>query len=124
MAQAWGAVPGSGIPPPREAVVKAVILGTLLTLVALGQPDATDAQDNRRGFWVHGYVQWIAGSKLMLTADSGAPVAIDISELDQRAYQAVEQGEGITIAGVIKPPVNVDDRFMPYLAHSIRRDRP
>jgi hypothetical protein len=96
----------------------------LLTLVGVGQPDVASGYDNRRGFWVHGYVQWIAGSKLMLTADSGAPVAIDISEVAQSAYQALEQGEGITIAGVVKPPVNVDDRFMPYLAQSIRRDRP
>jgi hypothetical protein len=104
--------------------VKAVLVCLFLTLVGLGQPDVSSGYDNRRGFWVHGYVQWIAGSKLMLTADSGAPVAIDISEVEQSAYQALEQGEGITIAGVVKPPVNVDDRFMPYLAQSIRRDRP
>jgi hypothetical protein len=104
--------------------VKATVLGLLLVLAGLGQLDVSGAFDNRRGFWVHGYVQWIAGSKLMLTADSGAPVAIDISEVAQSAYQALEQGEGITIAGVVKPPVNVDDRFMPYLAQSIRRDRP
>jgi hypothetical protein len=104
--------------------VKAVFLSLFLTLVGLGQPDPASGYDNRRGFWVHGYVQWIAGSKLMLTADSGAPVAIDISEVAQSEYQALEQGEGVTIAGVVKPPVNVDDRFMPNLAQSIRRDRP
>lgn len=103
--------------------MKVTVLGLLLTLVGLGQSDVSSAFDNRRGFWVHGYVQWIAGSKLMLTADSGAPVAFDISELDQSAYQGLEQGEGITVAGVVKPPVNIDDRFMPYLAQWIRRDR-
>jgi hypothetical protein len=105
--------------------VRAVVLCLLLlTLAGLGQPDAAGAFDNRRGFWVHGYLQWIAGSKLVLTADSGVQIAIDISELDQGSYQALEQGEGITIGGVLKPPVNVDDRFMPYLAHWLRRDRP
>jgi hypothetical protein len=79
--------------------VKSLLFCLLLVLVELGQPDVSGAFDNRRGFWVHGYVQWIAGSKLMLTADSGAPVAIDISELDQRSYQALEQGEAVTIAG-------------------------
>jgi hypothetical protein len=93
-----------------------------LTLVGLGQSDVSNAQDNRRGFVVHGYLQWIAGSKLLLMADSGAPVAIDLSEIDQSSYTGLEQGEGITIAGVVKPPVNVDDRFMPFLALSIRRD--
>jgi hypothetical protein len=104
--------------------VKALLLGLLLALAGLGQPDVSTAYDNRRGFWVHGYVQWIAGSKLMLMADSGAPVVIDISEIDQSSYQALQQGEGIAIAGVVKPPVNVDDRYMPYLALSIQRDRP
>ncbi len=104
------------------AVVKAVLLCLFLTLAGLGQPDVSGAYDNRRGFWVRGYLQWIAGSKLMLLADSGANVAI--TEVEQSAYQALEQGEGITITGVVKPPVNVDDRFMPYLALSIRRDRP
>ena len=104
--------------------MRAVLLCLLVTLVALGQPDPSSAQDNRRGFWVHGYVQWIAGSKLMLLADNGAQVAIDISELEQSAYQALEPGQGISIAGVVKPPVDVDARFMPYLAHWIRRDRP
>ena len=110
--------------PGQEAVVKALLVCLILNVVGLGQPDVSSAFDNRRGFWVHGYVQWIAGSKLMLTADSGANVAIDISELEQSAYQALGQGEGITVAGVVKPPVNVDDRFMPYLAYSIRRDQP
>jgi hypothetical protein len=104
--------------------VKAILVCLLLALAGLGQPDVSSAYDNRRGFWVHGYVQWIAGSKLMLMADSGATIAIDITEVDQSSYQALEQGEGITIAGVVKPPVNVDDRFMPFLALSIRRDRP
>jgi len=94
----------------------------LLALAGLGQPDVSSAQDNRRGFVVHGYLQWIAGSKLMLMADFGAPVAIDLSEIDQSSYMGLEQGEGMTIAGVVKPPVNVDDRFMPFLALSIRRD--
>ena len=104
--------------------MKTVLLCLFLTLAGLGQPDVSGASDNRRGFWVHGYLQWIAGSKLMLLTDSGANVAIDITEVEQSSYQALEQGEGITVAGVVKPPVNVDDRFMPYLALSIRRDRP
>jgi len=103
--------------------VKAMILCLCLALIGLSQPDVSGAQDNRRGFVVHGYLQWIAGSKLMLSADSGALLAIDLTEIDQTSYMGLEQGEGITIAGVVKPPVNVDDRFMPFLALSIRRDR-
>jgi len=100
-----------------------MVLCLFLVLVGLGQPDVSGAYDNRRGFVFHGYVQWMAGSKLMLRDDYGAPVAIDLTEIDQSSYQGLEQGEGITVAGVVKPPVNVDDRFMPFLALSIRRDR-
>ena len=103
--------------------MKVMVLCLFLVLVGLSQPDVSGAYDNRRGFVFHGYVQWIAGSKLMLSADSGALLAIDLSEIDQTSYMGLEQGEGITIAGVVKPPVNVDDRFMPFLALSIRRDR-
>jgi hypothetical protein len=98
-----------------------VILALVFTLVGLGQADVSGAFE-RRQFRVHGYVQWIAGAKLMLTADNGAVIAIDLTEADQSAYQALQQGEGITVAGVVKPPENYDARSMPYLAHWIRRD--
>ena len=45
-------------------------------------------------------------------------------DADQSAYQALTQGEGITVGGVVKPPENVDDRFVPFLALWIQRDRP
>jgi hypothetical protein len=102
--------------------VKAVILGLVLTLVGLGQSDLSSAFE-RRQFRVHGYVQWIAGEKLLLTADNGAVIAIDLTEADQSDYHALEQGEGITVGGVVKPPENADARFVPFLALWIRRDR-
>jgi hypothetical protein len=102
--------------------VKAVILGFALTLAALA-PSEVSSQFERRQFFVHGYVQWIAGEKLMLTADNGAIIAIDLTEADQSSYRALEQGEGISVAGLIKAPENVDARSMPYLALWIRRDR-
>src|SRR5215510_4566089 len=71
---------------PRRPVVKVMVLCLFLVLVGLGQPDVSGAYDNRRGFVFHGYVQWIAGSKLMLRDDYGAPVAIDLTEIDQSSY--------------------------------------
>ena len=102
--------------------MKSVIVGLVLTVVAIGQLDVSSAFD-RRQFRVHGYVQWIAGEKLLLTADNGAVIAIDLTEADQSDYRALEQGEGITVAGVVKPPENADARFVPFLALWIRRDR-
>jgi hypothetical protein len=102
--------------------LKSAIVGLVLALVAVAQPDVSRAFD-RRQFHVHGYVQWVAGEKLMLFTDDGAPIAIDIAEVDQSEYHALEQGEGITVGGVLKPPENADARLMPYLAFWIRRDR-
>src|SRR5262245_57841324 len=100
----------------------AVILAVASTLAAVGQSDLSSAFE-RRQFFVHGYVQWIAGEKLMLTADNGAVIAIDLTEADQSSYRALEQGEGVTVAGLVKSPENADARFVPYLALWIRRDR-
>jgi hypothetical protein len=55
--------------------------------------------------------------------DYGAPIAIDLTEADQSEYHALEQGEGITVGGVVKPPENADARLMPFLAFWIQRDR-
>jgi hypothetical protein len=102
--------------------VKSVILASVLTLAALS-PSEVSSQFERRQFFVHGYVQWIAAEKLMLTADNGAVIAIDLTEADQSSYRALEQGEGVTIAGILKPPQDTNARSMPYLALWIRRDR-
>jgi hypothetical protein len=101
--------------------VKSIIFGLVLALVGLGQSDVSSAFE-RRQFRVHGYIQWLAGEKLMLMADNGAVIAIDLTEADQSAYQTLAQGEGITVGGVVKPPENVDARFMPFLALWIQRD--
>ena len=103
--------------------MKSAILGVVLALVVFGQPDVSSGALDRRHFRLHGYVQWIAGEKLMLFTDDGAPIAIDLTEADQSEYRALEQGEGITVGGVVKLPEEVDARSMPFLAFWIRRDR-
>jgi len=103
--------------------VKSAIFGLVLTLLAFGQPDVSSGAVDRRQFRVHGYVQWIAGEKLMIFTDEGGPLAIDLTDADQSEYQALEQGEGITVGGVIKLPEDVGARSMPFLAFWIRRDR-
>ena len=102
--------------------MKAVILAFVLILAAFS-PAEVSGQFERRQFFVRGYVQWIAGEKLMLTAENGAILAIDLTEADQSSYQALEQGQGIAVAGIIKSPEEVDARSMPYLALWIRRER-
>jgi hypothetical protein len=58
--------------------VKSLVFWLVSTLVGLGQSDVSGAFE-RRQFRVHGYVQWIAGEKLMVLADNGAPIAIDLT---------------------------------------------
>ena len=53
--------------------MKFVLFGLVLILIGLGQADVSSAFE-RRQFRVHGYVQWIAGEKLMLLADNGASI--------------------------------------------------
>ena len=101
--------------------MKTVMVTLVLGLVVLGQLDISAAFEHRR-FHVHGYMQWIAGEKLLLRTDDGALLAIDISELDQRSYHAVEQGEGITVSGVVKPPEDSDARLLPFLALWMQSD--
>ena len=103
--------------------MRRIALALFLTLIGLLPSDLSTAQEDRRWFRVHGYVQWIAGTKLMLLADNGAPIAIDLTEADQSSYQALAQGEGITVGGAVKPFETVEDRTMPYLALWIQRDR-
>jgi hypothetical protein len=57
--------------------------GLIGTLIGLLPSDVSTAQEDRRRFRIHGYVQWIAGTKLMLLAGNGAPIAIDLTESDQ-----------------------------------------
>jgi hypothetical protein len=68
--------------------VKSLVFWLVLTLVGLGQSDISGAFE-RRQFRGHGYVRWIAGEKLMLLADNGAPIAIDLTEAEQSAYQGL-----------------------------------
>jgi hypothetical protein len=99
------------------------VLALFLTLLGLLPSGLSTAQEDRRQFRFHGYVQWIAGTKLMLLADNGAQIAIDLTEADQSSYQALAQGEGITVGGTVKPFETVDARMMPFLAFWIQRDR-
>ena len=103
--------------------MRRIALALLLILIGLLPSDLSTAQEDRRWFRFHGYLQWIAGTKLMLLADNGASIAIDLTEADQSSYQGLAQGEGITVGGTVKPFETVDARMMPFLALWIQRDR-
>ncbi len=48
-----------------------------------------------------GSVQWIAGTRMQLMLDSGASVAVDLTEADQSSYQGLSNGDLVVVDGVV-----------------------
>jgi hypothetical protein len=92
---------------------RAVAIGLLGAVLALGLGTALEAQPLIR---LVGVVQWIAGTRMQMIMDSGASVAIDLTEADQASYQALRNGDAIIVDGV----VTADRRRV--LAQAIWRD--
>jgi hypothetical protein len=65
----------------------------LLTLAVV----APEAQELVRFF---GSVQWIAGTRMQVMTDSGASVAVDLTQADQSSYQALRSGDLVVVDGV------------------------
>ena len=76
---------------PAAGLLGAVFLLTL----AAGAPEA---QELVRFF---GSVQWIAGTRMQVMTDSGASVAVDLTQADQSSYQALRNGDLIVVDGVL-----------------------
>jgi hypothetical protein len=49
----------------------------------------------------HGWVQWISGTTMVVSTDDGPSVSVDLSRVDQSQYQALRDGAGVTIFGVV-----------------------
>jgi hypothetical protein len=58
---------------------------------------APDAQEVLRFL---GMVQWITGTRMQVITDSGASVAIDLTEADQSSYRGLRHGEFVVVDGV------------------------
>jgi hypothetical protein len=89
-------------------------------LTVLISPIAALAQERVR---FHAYVQWIAGSKMVLVTDYGASVTLDLSAADQSSYRALMGGDGVTVVAMIRRPTRRDDDAIPLLAETIEPDR-
>ena len=65
----------------------------------VGQPAAGPTQPS--GDWqkVHGTVQSVSGTTLMMKADDGRELTVDMSAVGQNIQQALQQGMGVTLAG-------------------------
>jgi hypothetical protein len=89
-------------------------------LAVVVSPIAAPAQQRVR---FHGYVQWIAGSKMVLATDDGASVTLDLAEADQSSYRGLTGGDGVTVVAVVRRPTRRDDDAIPLVAETIEPDR-
>jgi hypothetical protein len=78
-------------PGPAAAVLVVVILVLALTMVA------PEAQELVR---VLGSVQWVSGTRMQVLTETGASIAVDLTEADQSSYQALRGGETVVVDGV------------------------
>ena len=78
--------------------------GALTALLLLGLVCAAIAQEVRT---FHGRVNWIAGSTMVFTPDSGGgSFEVDISKLDQTSYSFLKSGDAVTVVGTVTPDGN------------------
>lgn len=50
---------------------------------------------------VFGSVQWVAGTRMQVTTDTGAAVAVDLAQADQSSYRALRNGDLVVVDGVL-----------------------
>jgi hypothetical protein len=96
---------------------RALVVVCLVTV--LSGPIAASAEERVR---FHGYVQWIAGSKMVLWTQFGVSVTVDLSEVDQGSYRGLIGGDGVTVEAEIRRRTRRDDDSIPLVATTIERD--
>jgi hypothetical protein len=98
---------------------RALVIACLVTV--LSAPIAAGAHERVR---FHGYVQWIAGSKLVVWADVGTSVTVDLSDVDLGSYRGVLGGDGITVEAEFRRQTRWDSDSIPLVAKKIELDEP
>jgi hypothetical protein len=79
----------------RQHVLR--VLLTAASLLALAVV-AAEAQGMVRFV---GSVQWIAGTRMQVMTDTGASVAVDLTDADQGSYQALRTGDSVVVDGYL-----------------------
>ena len=55
---------------------------------------------------VQGVVQWVAGTQMVMYADTGVSVRVDLLRVDQRSYSGLRGGDRIVVVGTVAPERN------------------
>ena len=74
--------------------------GALTALLLLGLVCAAIAQEVRS---FHGRVIWVQGTTMAFAPDNGGSFDVDVSNVDQRAYEFLQSGDTVTVVGVVTP---------------------
>jgi hypothetical protein len=69
-----------------------VVATVLLLTLAVAEAEAQ---------WVRftGSVQWIGGTRMQVMTDTGASVAVDLTQADQSSYQGLRGGDWVVVDG-------------------------
>jgi hypothetical protein len=89
-------------------------------VAVLSAPIAAGGQHRVR---FHGYVQWIAGSKMAVWIDAGASVIVDLSEADQGLYRGLLGGDGVTVEAEVRRRTRRGSDEIPLVAKAIVLDK-
>jgi len=50
-----------------------------------------------------GVVQWVAGTRMVMWADAGVSLRVDLMRADQRSYTSLRAGDRIVVVGTVAP---------------------
>jgi hypothetical protein len=79
-----------------------IALAVLLLLASVAFAEAQTAPPVQ----VVGTVQWIGGQGMALALDTGSSVPVDLTQVEQDAYQGLTTGDRIVVTGTLSPRRN------------------
>ena len=85
----------------QSRVMRSVAASGLLLLVV--GICSTSAQER---IVVQGVVQWVAGTQMVMYADTGVSVRVDLMRADQTSYSSLRGGDRIVVVGTVAPERN------------------
>jgi len=82
----------------QSRVMRSVVVTGLLLLVVV--ICSAGAQER---IVVQGVVQWVAGTRMVMWADAGVSLRVDLMRADQRSYTSLRAGDRIVVVGTVAP---------------------
>ena len=76
------------------------VSGVLLLVVGLSSAGAQER------IVVRGVVQWVAGTQMVMVADTGVSLRVDLMRADQTSYTGLRAGDRIVVVGTVAPERN------------------